>query len=51
MMIRWSELWLKLFGRTQLWGVDMGFWVAMAAVLLIVIAMDVIFWSMKPKKH
>ena len=27
----------------------MGFWVALAAVLLIVILMNVLFWSMKPK--
>lgn len=42
------NLWITLFGRTELLGINMGFWVAMAVVLVIVIAMNVIFWSMKP---
>lgn len=45
----WSDLCMKLFGTTTLWGLDMGFWVAMAAVALIVVLMNVIFWSRKPK--
>ena len=45
----WTNVWMKLFGTTALWGLDMGFWVAMAAVALIVILMNVIFWNMKPK--
>lgn len=45
----WSKLWMDLFGRTSLFGIDMGFWVAMSAVLLIVIVMNVVFWGMKPK--
>lgn len=44
-----SNLWMKLFGTTTLWGLDLGFWVAMAAVVLLVVLMNVIFWSMKPK--
>jgi len=43
----WTKLWLDLFGTT-LWGINMGFWVALAAVALIVIGMNVVFWSMKP---
>ena len=35
-IFRWTKIWLDLFGTTTLWGLDMGFWVAMAAVLLIV---------------
>ena len=31
-------------------GINMGFWVGMAAVLLIVVLMNVVFWSLKPKK-
>lgn len=45
----WSKLWMDLFGRTSLFGIDMGFWVAMSAVLLIVIVMNAVFWGMKPK--
>lgn len=46
----WSELWMKLFGCTSFLGIDMGFWVALSAVLLIVIVMNAVFWGMKPKE-
>lgn len=48
--MNWTTVWLDLFGTTSLWGIDMGFWMAMAAVLLIVVLMNVVFWGMKPKK-
>ena len=41
--MNWAKIWMDLFGTTALWGVDMGFWAAMAAVMLIVLLM-------KPKK-
>ena len=47
--MNWVNLWMKLFGRTELLGLNMGFWVSMAVVILIVILMNVVFWSMKPK--
>lgn len=46
----WSNLWMDLFGRTSFCGVDMGFWVALSAVLLIVILINAVFWGIKPKK-
>ena len=46
----WSKLWMNLFGNTSFCGIDMGFWVALSAVLLIVILMNVVFWGMKPKE-
>lgn len=46
-----TNIWMNLFGMTELLGLDMGFWAAMAVVALIVIAMNVVFWSMKPKKE
>lgn len=49
--MNWTNLWMNLFGTTTLWGLDMGFWVAMGAVLLIVIVMNAVFWSVKPKQH
>ena len=49
-MMNWKELWMTLFGTTEWLGLNIGFWVAMAVVLLIVIVMNVVFWSMKPKK-
>ena len=45
----WKELWMTFFGTTEWLGLNIGFWMAMAVVLLIVIVMNVIFWSMKPK--
>ena len=48
-MINWAKIWMNLFGTTEFLGIDMGFWVAMAVVLLIVILMNVVFWIMKPK--
>lgn len=47
----WTKIWMDLFGRTTLFGLEMGFWVSLAAVAWIVILMNVIFWSMKPKNH
>ncbi len=41
--------WIRLFGTASLWGLDMGFWLSMGLVLLIVILMNVIFWGMKPR--
>ncbi len=42
-------IWLWLFGTTEFMGLDMGFWVSMSVVALIVVIMNVVFWSMKPK--
>ena len=47
--MNWTNLWRELFGRTEFFGIDMGFWVAMAAVLLLVLLLNVLFWGMKPK--
>lgn len=41
---------MKLFGRVSFWGINMGFWVGMAVVLLIVVLMNAVFWGMKPEK-
>ena len=44
----WKAIWMNLFGTTEFAGLNMGFWVSNAVVLLIVIAMNVVFWNMKP---
>lgn len=49
--MKWTTIWMDLFGTTSMLGINMGFWVAMAAVLLIVIGMNAIFWGMKPKQN
>lgn len=41
---------MKLFGTTEYLGLNMGFWVSLALVLLIVFLMNVVFWGMKPRK-
>lgn len=46
----WATIWMNLFGSVSFLGIDMGFWVGMAAVLMIVVLMNIVFWSMKPKK-
>lgn len=48
--MKWIDLWMKLFGRTELYGINMGFWVSLAVVIAIVIIMNLIFWNQKPKK-
>ena len=47
--MNWKELWMTLFGTCEWLGFNMGFWVSMAVVLLIVILMNVVFWGIKPK--
>ena len=42
--------WMTIFGTCEWLGLNMGFWVSMAAVLLIVIIMNAIFWGMKTNR-
>ena len=50
--MNWKEIWMTLFGTTEWLGLNMGFWVSMGVVVLIVIIMNVVFWAMmKPKKR
>lgn len=48
--MNWKALWMNLFGTCEWLGLNMGFWVSMAAVLLIVIIMNAVFWGIKSKK-
>lgn len=48
--MNWTNLWIKLFGTTELFGLNAGFWVSMAVVLVVVILMNVIFWNIRPMK-
>lgn len=49
--MNWAKIWMDLFGTTTFLGLDMGFWVSMAVVLLIVVLMNIVFWSIKPKNR
>ena len=46
--MNWTQIWMDLFGTTEWLGLNMGFWVANAVVLVVVVIMNVAFWSMKP---
>ena len=48
--MNWKDIWMTLFGTADLFGLNMGFWVSMAVVALIVVVMNVVFWGMKPQK-
>lgn len=49
--MNWVNIWMKLFGTTEFLGLNMGFWISMAVVALIVVLMNVVFWSMKPTRE
>lgn len=42
-----TDIWMKLFGATEFLGLNMGFWVSMIVVAVIVILMNAVFWGMK----
>ena len=48
--MNWKDIWMTLFGTADLFGLNMGFWVSMAAVTLTVVVMNVAFLGMKPRK-
>ena len=59
--MNWNELWMTVFGTTHWLGLDLGFWASLAVVALIVVAMiaavflivvlmNAVFWGMKPQK-
>ena len=48
--MNWNNIWMALFGAADWLGLNMGFWVSMAVVALIVVVMNVVFWGMKPRR-
>lgn len=48
--MNWMNLWMNIFGRGEYLGINMGFWVSMSVVALIVILMNIVFWNMKPAR-
>ena len=48
--MNWTKIWMNIFGTATLFGLDMGFWVSLGAVVLIVILMNLIFWGIRPKE-
>lgn len=49
-MMHWNALWISIFGKAEWLGLNMGFWASLAVVALIVIAMNLVFWGIKPQK-
>lgn len=47
-MINWNAVWDAWFGCRTWLGVDLGFWISLAVVLVIVIAMNIVVWRAKP---
>ena len=48
--MNWKDIWMTLFGTADLFGLNIGFWMSMAVVALIVVVMNVFFWGRKPQK-
>ena len=46
-----KDLWMTLFHTTNWLGLNIGFWFSMLIVLIIVLIMNVVFWSMPRKKN
>lgn len=49
--MKWMVFFSDWLGRTEFFGVDLGFWVGMAVVLLLVFLMNMAAWSRGPKKE
>ena len=41
--MNWNKIWMSLFGTCEWLGLNIGFWVSMAVVVIIVILMNVVF--------
>lgn len=46
--MNFRKIWLALFGTDEWLGLDIGFFVALGLVILLVILMNVVFWTRKP---
>lgn len=44
-----TNFYISTFGTTELWGLNLGFYFTMLAVLIIVVIENVVFWNMKKK--
>lgn len=46
----WKSQWLSVFGREDWLGLNMGFWVALVVVVLLIVAMNLVCWCL-PKRR
>ncbi|MCD7709702.1 MAG: hypothetical protein LUI02_07490 [Clostridiales bacterium] len=48
--LNWESFFLNVFGTLKGWGgINVGFWVAMIVVALVVLIENIVFWCMKPR--
>lgn len=45
-----NSIWMSVLGTTELHGLNIGFWVSMAIVAVVVLVQNIVFWRMKLKK-
>ena len=45
--MNWTNSLDKIIWNNEVMGLDMGFWVSIAVVIVVVILMNVIFWNME----
>ncbi len=50
-MMNWESLWDSMFGTQEWLGLNMGFWVSMAVVCVVVLIQNIVFWTMKPSNR
>lgn len=48
--MKWLTFLSHVIGRSEIFGIDLGFWAGMAVVVFIVLLMNLVAWSQKPKE-
>lgn len=48
--MRWTSLYMKIFGTTKFFGIDIGFWIVVVICLFIMVGMNLLLWKKKPLK-
>ncbi len=44
MKVDWQGLWMAIFGTDEWLGLNMGFWVAMGIIAIVVLVQNIVFW-------
>ena len=47
----WRDLWMLYFGTAESFGIDLGFWIALFLIMIIVILVNLVCWTMTPKRR
>lgn len=46
-----SDFFSHLIGKSEIFGIDLGFWAGMTVVVFNVLLMNLVTWSQKPKEQ